>query len=149
MHLLGYDLHYGEGSSLTVTLVCQATDSVLHDYTAFVHLMSAGGELISQHDSAPPLSTSLWVPGLRVIATHTLAFPEVPTSNPYQLRVGLYRWPSIERLPIISAGCLDVTDKALLAAQITPSTEVAPDGTGCPDLPRIVISMEQNRDLPQ
>ncbi len=102
--LAGYDLD-NTANNLTVTLYWEATGSVPGDYTVFVHLMSPEGELVAQHDGPPLLPSSLWIPGSRVIDTHTLALaPDLPLAD-YQIHVGLYHWTDPgERVPIVAPG---------------------------------------------
>jgi hypothetical protein len=115
IRLVGYDLS-GMASSniLTTTLYWKATGTVSRDYTVFVHLFSPEGELVAQHDSPPLLPTSLWVSDTTVIDIHTLALPTELSPVDYEIRVGLYHWPDLERVPIVDSGDLDEADNALL-----------------------------------
>jgi hypothetical protein len=92
---------------MSVTLVWVAKADISQDYTVFVHVLSPTGELVAQHDSSPRLPTSLWLPGTPVIDVHTLGLPADLPSGEYQVRVGLYHWPDMERLPVIEPGTLD------------------------------------------
>jgi hypothetical protein len=93
------------GETLTVTLYWQAESTPLDDYTLFLHLLDADGNLVAQQD-APPLPafpTSTWAAGDRFVTTHTLTSP-ADSSAPYRLYAGLYRWPSLERLAVTQGG---------------------------------------------
>jgi len=130
--LVGYDLDRpGNGSNLLVTLYWKATDPVSNDYTAFVHLLSPEDKLIAQHDSSPLLPTSLWIPGTRVIDLHTLALPSGLAPSYYEIRVGLYHWPDLERVPIVSSGCLDAANDTLLVAYISFDRSQGPSESTC------------------
>jgi len=123
--LIGYDLETAPDNSLSVTLYWQALGGVARDYTIFVHLLSPEGELVAQHDSPPLLPTSLWVPGIQVTDAHTLILPLELLSDAYQIRVGLYHWPDLERVSIIASGDLDRTSDTLLLTEwsvLTPET---------------------------
>jgi len=125
IHLIGYDLETAPDNSLSVTLYWQALGGVARDYTIFVHLLSPEGELVGQHDSPPLLPTSLWVPGIQVTDAHTLILPLELLSDAYQIRVGLYHWPDLERVSIIASGDLDRTSDTLLLTEwsvLTPET---------------------------
>jgi len=118
--LAGYDLSYAIADNvLSITLYWQATGDVAADYTAFVHLVSSAGELVAQHDSPPNLSTSLWLPGVPVADTHTLTLPAELPPGDYEVRLGLYHWPDLERVPVVVPGCRNASDDALLLAYIS------------------------------
>ncbi len=87
-------------------LAWRALDRPSHDYTAFVHLVDANGEIVAQHDAplgAPGNGSHLWAPGETARADFLLALPSgLPREG--RLRVGLYELVSGERLPIERAG---------------------------------------------
>lgn len=131
--LVGYNLDHPAGdNNLSATLYWKATDDVSSDYTVFVHLLSSEGELIAQHDSPPLLPTSLWIPGTQVIDVHTLALPTGLPPFYYQIRVGLYHWPDLERVPIVSSDCLDAANNTLLLGYISFDSSQAPGESTCP-----------------
>ena len=133
IRLMGYDLETAPDNNLSVTLYWQAVSSVPKDYTVFVHVLSPEGELVAQHDSPPLLPTSLWVPGIQVANTHTLMLPTELVSGVYQIRVGLYHWPDLERVSIIASGCLNATNDTLLVGHISFGSAQTLDKSTCPD----------------
>jgi hypothetical protein len=114
--------------SLSVTLYWQATGSVSRDYTVFVHLSSPEGELVAQHDSPPLLPTSLWIPGGQVIDAHALVLPADLPPDEYQIRLGLYHWPDVERVPVVASSDLIEANSALLLGYVSLSSSQASDG---------------------
>jgi hypothetical protein len=114
--------------SLSVTLYWQATGSVSRDYTVFVHLSSPEGELVAQHDSPPLLPTSLWIPGGQVIDAHVLVLPADLPPDEYQIRLGLYHWPDVERVPVVASSDLIEANSALLLGYVSLSSSQASDG---------------------
>jgi hypothetical protein len=113
--LKGYDLYCtGAGNALSVALHWEATSAVSKDYTVFVHLLSPDGQLVAQRDSSPLLPTGQWTAGTRVLDLHTLALPSQQSLSNHQVRLGLYHWPDMERVPIIPSACLDLENDALL-----------------------------------
>jgi len=90
------------GDALPVTLYWQAQGALPEDYTVFVHLLDSDGALVASHDG-PPMAgrypTRAWAPGEVVKDTHPLALPTDLAPGRYRLQVGMYRWPSLERLP--------------------------------------------------
>jgi len=118
--LLGYDLAPHElepGSTLRLTLYWQAQAEMEQDYTVFVHLLDAEGRLVAQHDGQPGggnLPTSSWVGGEIIADEHPLGLdPNLPPGS-YRLEVGLYLWPTMERLPVLDGAGRVQGDKAVL-----------------------------------
>jgi 4-amino-4-deoxy-L-arabinose transferase-like glycosyltransferase len=109
IRLLGCDLSPAPpsdvtaGSPLTVTLYWQAVAGVDDDYTVFVHLVDAGGQIQGQGDG-PPLAghypTSFWAPGEVLRDVHTLAVGAEAPAGEYHLLVGLHRPEDGMRLPV-------------------------------------------------
>ena len=94
--LLGYDLTR-QGEIMRLTLYWQARQPVPHDYTVFVHALDANNGLIAQRDQQPLggfYPTSLWQPGEIIADRYELS----PSSLCQRLLVGMYLWPSMERL---------------------------------------------------
>ena len=118
--LLGYDLappEPGPGSTLRLTLYWQAQAEMEQDYTVFVHLLDAEGRLVAQHDGQPgegSLPTSSWVEGEVIADEHPLRLdPNLPPGS-YRLEVGLYLWPTMERLPVLDGAGQVQGDKVVL-----------------------------------
>jgi hypothetical protein len=114
--LLGYqitDAASGEpldspspGQSIIVTLYWQALRRPGDDYTVFVHVTGAAGDLIAQNDTQPEggqYPTGIWGVGEIVTTAHFIMLP-TESSGPYTLYAGLYSWPSLERLPVVQDG---------------------------------------------
>ena len=89
----GFPSLWQPGSDHTVLLRWYAAESVGTDYTVFLHLRDAAGQLVAQADG-PPLDgwypTSQWTAGEWVTDAHTFALPaDTPPGN-YRLVAGLY-----------------------------------------------------------
>ena len=100
IELRGYDLAVSD-ASLTVTLTWATQSVPPQDYTVFVHLMDAEGELLAQDDAPPNAGrypTSWWLSGDVIRDPHTLALPGAPSAG-WELRVGLYDPATGARLP--------------------------------------------------
>ncbi len=108
VRLRGYSLS-GQptvGRELALTLYWQGVseEGMAADYTIFVHLLGADGDLLAQYDG-PPLGgvypTSRWVAG--DMFTQRIALPLPPDGRPgtYELLVGMYTYPDIRRLPVV------------------------------------------------
>jgi hypothetical protein len=99
-----------------------ATPSPGAHYNVFVHVLSAGGQLVTNHDGPPGDGwhpTQTWSPGTVVRDVHPLTLPvDLPTGE-YAVQIGLYAWPSLERLPVRDAGGVEQPDGAYRLATIT------------------------------
>jgi hypothetical protein len=85
-----------------VQLAWQALARSTSDYTVFVHLLDAQGQIIAQCDRPPgglDNPTTLWVPGEQVLMTCQLP-PPPDKAVGLRLRVGLYEPASGRRLPV-------------------------------------------------
>lgn len=90
------------GQPLTVILYWEVLATPEHDYTSFVHLVNASGQVVAQSDHRPGgvyYPTSLWRSGDRLRDSHQLVVPADPGPQPYALVVGLYRLaPDLQHL---------------------------------------------------
>jgi hypothetical protein len=92
------------GDSLSVTLHWRANDRIDGDYHVFVHLVDREGRMVAQHDGPALLGaypTSQWAEGLLLPDPHLLEIPQDLPPEDYTMTVGMYRWPSLERLPAL------------------------------------------------
>src|SRR5262249_15379779 len=85
----------------TLTLYWRAIDRPDGDYIVFVHGQREG-QIVVQRDEKPlagALPTWAWQPGELVMTTYSLSVS--PDSLPDSIYVGMYSYPSLERLPVI------------------------------------------------
>lgn len=99
---------YRPGDAITLDLIWQAEQNPRADYTVFMHLRRAGdGGQIAAFDS-PPVNgaspTSSWSQGQVVTDTRAIQIPADATPGEYNVVIGLYQYPSFERLPIVGQG---------------------------------------------
>lgn len=90
------------GESMQINLTWQAQQRLPYDYALFVHLIDAGGNRVAQRDA--PLRqdeypSSRWQPGEIVVDRADLPLPALPPGR-YDLRIGVYRMDTGERLPL-------------------------------------------------
>ena len=115
VQLLGYRVEAAE-DALSVVLGWRVEDSLANDYTVFVHLLTADGSLVAQSDAAPhwvaQWPTSRWAQGEVVLDGHRLPLPSDLPAGEYRLRVGLYDWQTLERLPLVDLSGQPVGDAA-------------------------------------
>jgi hypothetical protein len=102
LRLVGYDLtppSPRSGEALTVTLYWRPTALSDHDYSSFVHILSADGVALGQSDHRPGgvyYPTSLWKPGEILRDEHRVTLPEAVAVGRVRLRMGMYAVPSLE-----------------------------------------------------
>ncbi len=111
--LVGYRTGVTDGA-LRVRLYWQAYKTPTDDYTVFVHLVDAAGNIIAQQDNEPQhgtYSTSLWDAGEIVADDYTLALPKGSLPEGGHIEVGLYRAVDQTRLMLQGGG-----DKVTLPA---------------------------------
>jgi 4-amino-4-deoxy-L-arabinose transferase-like glycosyltransferase len=112
IQLSGYTLTPA-ADGLHLDLFWQATATPDFDYTVFVHVVNANGEIVAQSDSQPlngQYPTSIWSPGEIVVDERFIRL--VPGTH--QIFVGLYRWDTGERLPAVMDGERAAEDRVLL-----------------------------------
>ncbi len=93
------------GRQWDLTLYWHAQSRPLGDYTIFIHAQR-GDNLVAQHDEKPlggKLPTWAWLPGELVTTTYTLELPAA-APEPDAVYVGMYSYPSLERLPAVQDG---------------------------------------------
>jgi hypothetical protein len=116
LRLLGYELSpdaVRPGDSLAVSLYWSVLEPPAGDYTVFIHLLDENGDLITQFDrpaGGDMTPTSTWAVGQVLRDTYPLSIPQDATGGSYTLRMGMYLWPSMERLPVSTKGRLAEND---------------------------------------
>jgi hypothetical protein len=99
--LLGYRLA-AQPDRFTLSLYWQAEKPDGVDYTVFVHLLNAAGQMVTGQDSQPVggrYPTGIWEPGEIVPDERSFATGDLPAGT-YQLEVGMYVVATGERLPV-------------------------------------------------
>jgi hypothetical protein len=93
------------GTTLTVTLAWEAREALDGQVVVFVHLLSSDNTLVAQHD-APPVGQmippSLWSSGAVFGYPVEIELPDELPAGDYRLLVGVYLWPSLERLEVLT-----------------------------------------------
>jgi hypothetical protein len=76
-----------------------------HDYTIFVHVLNAKGEMVAGYDSPPrkgEYPTSQWKPNLPVAdAVIVPLSSDLPVGTGYKMEIGLYDSRTQQRLAIV------------------------------------------------
>ncbi|MBF8283811.1 MAG: hypothetical protein HW378_2726 [Anaerolineales bacterium] len=126
VRLIGYSLSPATarpGDTLALTLYWQAATRPEADYTSFIHLFAPEAETstpAAQSDSPPcggDYPTPRWAPGEIVADARTLTVPADYAANSARLAVGMYAWPSSDRLPITGTDAA-LPDGRLLLTEI-------------------------------
>ena len=115
-----------ESCTLHLTLYWQALDVMGANYTVFVHLLAADGQIPAQQDSQPQggaFPTMDWFPGDIIPDEYALAFPADVPADEVGLEVGMYLLETAERLPAYDAAGARWPDDAIqldLAIEVLP-----------------------------
>ena len=122
IELVGYSLIPAESESATYAiLIWKALDEIQRDYTVFVHVTGADNQLVTQYDrpvGGDSLPTSTWERNDVYSDIHPVEIPEDLPAGQYTLRIGLYSWPSLERLQITNAGADNPDSFTLSSIQV-------------------------------
>lgn len=95
----------GPGEELELELYWRALEKMGADYTVFVHLIDADGEVVAQHDGQPLKGfypTSFWDVGDVVRDELNLSLGAAAPVGEYELVVGMYLLGTGERLPVLN-----------------------------------------------
>ena len=104
-------------SSVTLTLTWQSLRAVPYDATMFIHLRGPDGDTLARVDRQPldgRFPTSYWLPGQIITDVVSLAPVTDTFSGPLTLNVGMYTWPSLQRLPVIDASGAPQRDNVIV-----------------------------------
>jgi hypothetical protein len=104
------------GDSICVELTWTAARPPTTDYTAFVHLLDAGGKIVAQSDVAPGSGyapTTTWQPAQAIVDRHGLVTPNGLAPGAYRIAVGLYdlegkRLPARPAADAVVLGTLEI-----------------------------------------
>jgi hypothetical protein len=104
--LLGYDLPVTAvqaGGQIAITLNWRALQTPARNYTVFVHLLNAGGQIAAQDDSPPrhgAVPTLGWLPQEVVSDQHVIDLPAPLPAGAYHLELGWYDAATNQRLTL-------------------------------------------------
>ncbi len=106
------------GESLNVTLYWRSIVKTDKDYTVFVHLIDAGGNVRAQVDAQPRAGaypTSIWDAGEVMRDEYALSLPRDLAPGDYGIEIGAYEYPSLARLAVSDADGKPLGDHLVLA----------------------------------
>jgi 4-amino-4-deoxy-L-arabinose transferase-like glycosyltransferase len=78
------------------------------DFHLFNHLLDAAGRRVAQSDAAA-FAGPQWLPGDIVISRFFLPLP-TQAPRPWTMRVGMYRFPSLENVPVLDEAANPLSD---------------------------------------
>lgn len=94
------------GRPVTVLVLWRALAPIHEDFTAFIHVLDASGQLVAQSDTQPlngRYPTSQWSAGVHVGDQMTIQLPAALPPGLYEMRLGLYHQPDAARLQVSQA----------------------------------------------
>jgi hypothetical protein len=117
VRLFGYDpLQSGTAGSASWRLYWHPGDNPdPADYHLFNHLLDGGGNRIAQADAAA-FAPWQWRSGDTVVSVFVLDLPEA-APPPLTMRVGFYRYPSIDNVPVLDVALNPAADAVELPAE--------------------------------
>jgi len=106
------------GDALIALLYWHASGTIDQNYTVFVHLVDAKGNIIAGYDSQPrkgAAPTSRWTRYVPVVDPIVLPIPsDAPRGADYRLEIGVYYLPTLRRLMIVDAQGQPLADAFVL-----------------------------------
>jgi tRNA A-37 threonylcarbamoyl transferase component Bud32 len=114
-------VEFRPGETVQLVLHWQALREMTEDYTVFVHLTQADGQLVSQQDVQPlggGKPTSSWTSGEMVDDPYELAIPVGALPGTCWLKVGMYSQNTMKRLPVVESGIAQSEQDSVLVRQI-------------------------------
>jgi hypothetical protein len=91
------------GSAYRVFLFWKVLSPLPYDFTQFVHIRDQAGKTVAQADFQPlkgEYPTRYWRPGEVVVDVVDIPIPAGIAAGEYRVLAGLYRWETLERLPV-------------------------------------------------
>lgn len=107
---------------LHLTLFWQGRQPIPRDYTVFLHLVDANGQMVGQWDQLPAAGVALtttWQPQQVIVDDYQIPFQLTGASAPYQLLVGLYDPTTGQRLPLQTSSQPILPEARLQLYQLT------------------------------
>ncbi|MBI5712475.1 MAG: glycosyltransferase family 39 protein [Chloroflexi bacterium] len=105
------------GEVLRITMFWKAEGRPIENYHVFVHLIhNTDDDLLTSHDGPAAngaYPTTVWSPGELITGEHLLPIPSNAKPGDYRLQVGMYRFPSVSRLPVFDEGGSQMTEDAI------------------------------------
>ena len=111
------------GATLPLRLFWQAQRGTGDERSVLVHLRNATGTTVAQGDGPPAggsRPTSTWQTGDYIRDDRSLTLPADLAPGAYEIAIGMYRFPSITRLPLLQNGTAQPGDVVLLPLTVTP-----------------------------
>lgn len=116
VRLWGYDsLQEGADSAQWALYWHPGDNADPADYHFFNHLLDGEGNRIAQADAAA-FAPWQWRAGDTVVSIFHVAVPEAALS-PLSMRVGIYRYPSLESVPVLDVALNPASDAVVLPAE--------------------------------
>lgn len=126
IELLGFDIDgttFEPGSDIHLALRWRALTALDEDYHCFAHLLDGANHVVAGHDKVPLnayFRPTAWQKGEPLRDEYVLSLPHDLPEGTYELEVGWYSYPDLERLPVVSVGGADV-DRVLLPPVVVSS----------------------------
>ena len=110
-----------EDADVILYWLVSSEQPVDRDYTVFVHLVDASGQMLAQHDGEPVMRlrpTHTWRAGDLVVDSPQLDWGRADSAGPATLFVGLYDTATGHRLPVYGTDGERLPDDAVRLGEI-------------------------------
>lgn len=120
LKLEGYEITHTKikrGDDWALLLYWRAQEKIAKDYTVFVHLVNANGEIVDGADTQPRggrLPTTKWAPRKLVVDGHLLTIGQDVPPGKYRVEIGLYDLATLERLMLVDDTGRVIADKLVV-----------------------------------
>ncbi len=125
--LTGFDLPTGKikpGERVQLTLLWKSIRPTDRDYTVFVHVLDARGNIVAQADHQPQngaYPTSIWDAGEQVRDDLTVVLPPQTPDGKFTIAIGLYDLSTGQRLPARTTNGTARADQIILDSTLEVS----------------------------
>ncbi len=125
--LTGFDSPAGTikpGEPAQVTLLWKSIHPISRDYTVFVHVLDARGNIVAQADHQPQKGaypTSIWDTGEQVRDDFAVVLPPQTPAGKFTIAIGLYDLATGQRLPARTTDGASSADQIILDSPLEVS----------------------------
>jgi hypothetical protein len=107
------------GQAIVLILYWRPAQSISRNYTVFAHLIAADGQMVAGYDSQPQRGrapTTTWRAKQLLVDSIVIPIDETVPRGKYTVRLGLYHFPTMQRLAVLDARGQPLTDAVAIAS---------------------------------
>jgi hypothetical protein len=107
------------GQAIVLIPYWRPAQNISRNYTVFAHLVAADGQMVTGYDSQPQRGrapTTTWRAQQLLVDGIVIPIDETIPRGNYTVRLGLYHFPTMQRLAVLDARGQPVTDAVAIAS---------------------------------